>query len=232
SKTYTVTLTPLGGFTGTVSFTASGLPGGTTFSFNPTSVNLANLDFVSTDIPVTFTTSASTPAETYTITVTGTSGAVSHSDTVTLSVADYSLSATPSSSTVVVGNSASYTVTGIDNNGFTGNISLSASGLPGGASASFSPSSIPAGGSSTLIVATSAATTPGVYTLTISGSSGGLVRTKTVSLTVNPPPDFSLSASPASLTIAQGTSGTSTITENDLNGFTGSVSLSASGLPP
>src|ERR1041385_8498989 len=44
-------------------------------------------------------------------------------------------------------------------------------------------------------------------------------------------PDFSLSASPSSLSVTQGSSGSSTITVNKLNGFTGSVSLSASGLP-
>ena len=44
-------------------------------------------------------------------------------------------------------------------------------------------------------------------------------------------PSFTLSDSPSSLTITQGGSGTSTITVNDLNGFAGSVTLAASGLP-
>jgi hypothetical protein len=44
-------------------------------------------------------------------------------------------------------------------------------------------------------------------------------------------PDFSLSASPSSLAVTQGSSGTSTITVTKLNGFTGTVNLSASGLP-
>jgi hypothetical protein len=44
-------------------------------------------------------------------------------------------------------------------------------------------------------------------------------------------PDFSLSASPSSLTVKRGSSGSSTITVNDLNGFTGSVTLSTSALP-
>src|SRR6267142_412333 len=50
-----------------------------------------------------------------------------------------------------------------------------------------------------------------------------------------PPPNtganFSLSASPSSLTITQGTSGSSTITVTPSGGFTGSVSLSNSTLP-
>jgi hypothetical protein len=52
-----------------------------------------------------------------------------------------------------------------------------------------------------------------------------------VMLTVNPAPTFTLGASPASLTVAQGASGKSTITVVNQNGFTGKVTLAASGLP-
>jgi hypothetical protein len=44
-------------------------------------------------------------------------------------------------------------------------------------------------------------------------------------------PDFSLSASPSSLAVTQGSSGNSTITVTPSGGFTGSVSLSTSALP-
>lgn len=44
-------------------------------------------------------------------------------------------------------------------------------------------------------------------------------------------PNFSLSASPSSLTVTQGTNGSSTITVTPSGGFTGSVSLSTSTLP-
>jgi hypothetical protein len=44
-------------------------------------------------------------------------------------------------------------------------------------------------------------------------------------------PNFSLSASPSSLSVTQGTSGSSTITVTPSGGFTGSVSLSTSALP-
>ncbi len=45
-------------------------------------------------------------------------------------------------------------------------------------------------------------------------------------------PSFTLSAAPSSLTIAQGSSGTSTITVNPMNGFTGSVSLAVTSTLP
>ena len=44
-------------------------------------------------------------------------------------------------------------------------------------------------------------------------------------------PDFSVAAAPSSLTITQGTNGTSTITLTSLNGFNAATTLSASGLP-
>jgi hypothetical protein len=44
-------------------------------------------------------------------------------------------------------------------------------------------------------------------------------------------PNFSLSASPSSLTITQGSNGTSTITVTPTGGFSSSVALSATGLP-
>jgi hypothetical protein len=49
--------------------------------------------------------------------------------------------------------------------------------------------------------------------------------------TISPPPAFSLSASPSSLSVAQGGSGTSIITVGTASGFSGAVSLSAIGLP-
>jgi len=69
--------------------------------------------------------------------------------------------------------------------------------------------------------------------VTVTGTSGSLTHTATISLTVNAvaTPDFSLSASPASLTVTQGTSGSSTVTVTPSGGFTGSVTLSNSALP-
>src|SRR5262249_38745211 len=70
-------------------------------------------------------------------------------------------------------------------------------------------------------------------TLTVAGKSGTLTRTTSLTLTVNAPvvPDFSLSASPASLTVRRSASGTSTITVHPSNGFSGNVNLSIAGLP-
>lgn len=145
--------------------------------------------------------------------------------------ADYTLSASPASLTVTQGSSGSSTITVTPTNGFTGSVSLSASGLPAGVTATFGTN--PTTSTSVLTLSASATATTGTSTVTITGTSGTLTHTTTISLTVNAPaaPDFSLSASPTSVSVTQGGTGSSTVTVNKVNGFAGSVTLSASGLP-
>src|SRR5439155_1188494 len=81
STSYTATVTPSGGFTGTVSFSLTGLPAGAGGTFAPASV--MNGSGSST---LTVTTSATTPAGSSTLTIKGTSGNLSHSANVMLTV--------------------------------------------------------------------------------------------------------------------------------------------------
>jgi uncharacterized membrane protein len=179
-------------------------------------------------------------AGTYPLTITGTDGTITHTASVSLVVSapvvgDFSVGATPASQTVQAGNATTYTPTITPSGGFTGTVNLSASGLPAGASASFAPTSVTGGsGSSTLTVSTTSATAAGTYTLTITGTSGALTHSTTVTLVVTAPPpapNFSIAATPASLNVRRGTSGSYTVTVTALNGFTGTVNLTVSGVP-
>jgi hypothetical protein len=144
---------------------------------------------------------------------------------------DFSLTDSPTSLTVTQGTSGTSTVTVHPSGGFTGSVTLSASGLPSGVSASFGTN--PTTSTSVVTFTASSTATTGTSTVTITGTSGTLTHTTTVSLTINAPaqPDFSLSASPSSVSVVQGNTATSTISVTDVGGFTGSVTLSASGLP-
>ena len=107
---------------------------------------------------MTVTTSGSTPVGSSTLTITGTSGSLSHQTTVTLVVtaaADFSLTAAPSTQSVAVGGSTTYTATVTAQNGFTGSTGFAVSGLPTGATASFNPTTVTGTGSSTMTVTTS-----------------------------------------------------------------------------
>jgi galactose oxidase-like protein/PKD domain-containing protein len=144
---------------------------------------------------------------------------------------DFSISASPSSLSTAQGGNAPYTVSVSALNGFTDTVNFSVSGLPSGASASFAPASVSGSGSSTLTVTTSASTPVGTYTLSVSGATSTLNHSVNVTLNVNSAGDFSLSASPTTLRIPRGGGGSDTITVSALQGFTGTVSLSLSGLP-
>jgi kumamolisin len=143
----------------------------------------------------------------------------------------FTLSDSPSSLTITQGSSGTSTITVTDVNGFSGSVTLAASGLPSGVTATFGTN--PTTGTSVLTLTASATATTGTSTVTITGTSGSLTATTTVSLTVNSSatPTFSVSASPTSVTVTQGSSGTSTITVTSTGGFNSATTLSASGLP-
>jgi hypothetical protein len=146
---------------------------------------------------------------------------------------NFSITASPASQTVTAGAGTSYTTTVTASGGFNGVVTFSISGLPSGAGATFNPASVTGSGSSTLSVTTSTSTPAGTYTLTLTGTSGSLAHSTTVKLVVNPvggTPDFTISVSPASLTVTRGNSGTYTVTIGAVNGFSGTVTLSVAGL--
>jgi hypothetical protein len=97
---------------------------------------------------------------------------------------DFSISVTPASQTVTAGSSTTYTVSTAVTSGSATRVSLSATGLPTGASASFSSNPITSGGSSTLTVTTSTTTPNGTSTITVTGTSSATSHTATTSLTV------------------------------------------------
>jgi subtilase family serine protease len=148
------------------------------------------------------------------------------------STPSFTLSSSPSSMTITQGGSGgTSTITVTDLGGFSGSVTLAASGLPSGVTAAFSTN--PTTSTSTLTLTASSTATTGTATVTITGTSGSLTATTTVALTVNAAssPNFSVSASPSSLTITQGSNGTSTITVTSTGGFDSATTLSASGLP-
>jgi len=147
---------------------------------------------------------------------------------------NFTLSASPTSVSVVQGSNGTSTISSTIAGGFNSAVALSATGQPAGVTVSFNPTSIaaPGSGSSTMTMAVASTTATGTYTITVRGSGGGINQTTTVSLTVTAPAagNFTLSASPTSLTITRSSHGTTTITVHPTNGFSAGVTLSASGL--
>ncbi len=189
SVVYDLSLTSKNGFSGTVTFQSFGTPAGTR-TFSPGQLTFSGSSQTQT-ATLTLNTSTSATAKNYFPLITAFSANRLHDfqGTLTLSTSttpDFTISATPGSQTVTAGNSTSYTVTTGAQNGFTGTVALSASGLPSGASASFTPASIGGAGSSTLNITTTTSTAPGTFTLSITGTSGSLSHSTNVTLAVNP----------------------------------------------
>ena len=150
-----------------------------------------------------------------------------------LSAPDFGLSASPSSTPVPPGGTAVYDVDVTSINGYAGDVALSATGLsPSQANWNLSPSLITgASGTSQLSIATASSITPGIYPVTITGQSGQLMRSTTVTLQVLAPPDFGVATAPSSQPVVAGATGSFSVIVASLNGFTGTVSLSLTGLP-
>jgi len=162
-------------------------------------------------------------------TATDNGGSVSPPATRTITVPDFSLSATPAAGTVLAGGSTTYTATVTSGTGFVGTVAFSVNGLPQGATVSFSPASVNTSGSTTLSVSTSTSTPSGSYPLTITGTSGPLAHSVNVTLVVNT--DFTISVAPPSATISKGDTASYTVTITGGQGFSDTVGLSLTGVP-
>jgi subtilase family serine protease len=227
SGTDTITINPSGGFTGNVTLSASGLPSGVsaTFGTNPaTSSSVLSL-----------TASSTAATGTVTVTIAGVSGSIQQTTTISLTVnpassPSFTLSASPGSVSVTRGSQGTSTITINPSNGFNSSVTLSASGLPSGVSASFGTN--PATSSSPLTLTASSSAATGTVTVTITGVSGSIQQSTTVSLTVNPAstPGFTISASPGTVSVGTSSQATTTITIFPSGGFTGAVKLSATGM--
>jgi hypothetical protein len=185
SSTGTVTLSgpaPAGGVQVALSSNngAASVPSSVTVPAGATSATFpVNTTAVATSTPVIISASYGGVTQTASLTVTA--------------APNYTLSASPSSVTITQGSRGQSAVTVTPRNGFSGSVSLSASGLPSGVSAAFSPN--PTTTTSTLTLTASSAAATGTATVTITGTSGPLTHTTTISLTVNAAPNYTLTVS-------------------------------------
>ena len=235
STTYTVSTQATSGAARPVSLSVSGLPAGATGSFNPASVNAGGSSVL------TVSTTTATPAGTVGLVITGsyTSPPATHTTAVSLTVTapvpdDFAISASPSTQSVVQGSSTTYTVSTQATSGPAGTVSLSVSGLAAGATGTFNPASVTAGGSSVLTIAATSTAATGTFTLSIAGQyTSGTTHSAAVSLTVSAPvaDDFAISASPSTQSVVQGSSTTYGVDTQVTSGTARTVTLSIGGLP-
>jgi subtilase family serine protease len=207
------------GFNGNVSFSISGLPSGVTAAFSQSTYSYI----------LTLTVSNSVSPGPYALTITGTSGTLTATATLYMGVyvPTFTLSVPGIGFEVGQGSSATGTVTVNPQNGFTSAVNLAVSGLPNGATASFSPN--PTTGSSTMTVTASPTTPVGLYTFTYTGTSGNQTVTTEGTLSVQAP--FFVIGGGGAGKVIQGSSTSIPLQVQPYLGFTGSVYFSIPGLP-
>jgi hypothetical protein len=178
SGTSSITVTPVNGFNGTVALRATvlGQPAGVTAALNPMSIHGSGTS------TLTVSTAGDTPGGNFPIVVTGTSEGLTQTAYVTLALPGYSLTV-PSNLFLNQGATATATVTITPINGFNGNVSLSASGLPRGVTATFTPADTAS--SSQLVFTAGLKAATGFATITITGTSGSLTQTAIINLAVS-----------------------------------------------
>ena len=151
----------------------------------------------------------------------------------------FTLSASPNTLTVTPGGaSQTATISLAAENGFTGNIALTANvlGAPAGVTATVSPTSITGAGTSTLTVTADSSTNASTFVngnveVVVTGTSSGGIGTSPAFVTLGVP-NFALSLSPNVIYLNQSATATGTVSVTGQNGFGGSVDLSAlTGLP-
>jgi subtilase family serine protease/uncharacterized membrane protein len=241
-NTVVVTVTPAGGYTGTVAFTCAITP---TASSSPGTCAVPSATVTGTaavNATLTITTTYATTPGTYTATVTGTdtvTGTITSKTTVGVTVTappPPAIALTNSGALSFIagattGDSGTITVT--PSYGFTGVVNLTCAVTP---VATSSPATCSVGPTvtitgtgamtSTVTVTTTGTTTPGTYTATVTGKDGSVTGSTAVSVTVLAVPSFTLSNNgPITFGVGATSGNTATITVASVNSFTSTVGL-------
>ncbi|MFZ1113619.1 MAG: hypothetical protein WAN33_14255 [Candidatus Acidiferrales bacterium] len=143
----------------------------------------------------------------------------------------FTISASPSSISIPANTNAQVGLTLTPENGFSGTVTVSLSGLPSGVTVSpTSPFTLPTSGV-TLTLTAGASVADGNYPLTFQATSGSLSSSVPVSLTIEPLASFTFSLSFSSLVVPQGGSVTGIFNMSTGPGANNySVNLSVGGL--
>lgn len=232
TSAFTLSATGQNGFSGSPIVTLTGLPTGiTTSPASPFSVTTGGSQTVTLSLPVSVANGS------YPVTASASSGSLTHSTALTLKVdtaADFGIALSPNAITAAPGTSNTTFATSITaQNGFSGSTAVALSGLPAGATTSpASPFNVAAGSSQTVTLSLPTTVAAGSYAVTATGTSGSLTHSAPLALTVSTVPAFSIALSPVAIAVNAGMSNsnfTASITAE--NGFSGSVSVTLSGLP-
>jgi len=224
---FAVTINPAA-LIGSVNLTTSALPAGVTAVFS------RDLDPLKGQRMLNISTSQSTPAGSMTVTVMASDSMRTRTTSFNLTIApaaDFSMAVNPSLQRVKPSMSAIYAVQIAFSNATAGPVTLSASGLPSGATASFDPPTLTSSGTSNLTITAGPDTVAAIRGVNVVASDNSGTITVPITLVISPA-DFSLSLLEGPSAIEAGGTFAAQIAVGGLFGaIPGTVNLSATGLP-
>jgi hypothetical protein len=181
SASVSLSATAVNGFSSQITVQLTGIPTGVTVS--PSSITLVP----GTPQQVTFTAAGNAANAKGSVVFTGTSGALTHTVGLSLSVTapDFSMGVNPNTQSVDAGSSTTVSLSATALGGFSSQISVQVTGVPGGVTVSPTVFTL-VPGTPQQVTLTAAANAPSANaTVTFTGSSGSLTHTAALSLTVN-----------------------------------------------
>jgi len=201
SNQYQISVASLGDFSSPVTLSVAGLPYGVSYAISSSSVTPPAGGVASATLLVSVGQDA-IPGD-YALIVSGsstgcttlyyeTAQCVDYSFVVAQvpSVTDFQINVSPSAQSVVINQYASFAVQVTSLGGFSSNVVLSLQRVPNGVSSSFTATTLtPTDNNpetSTLTLSPSTTAQPGVYSVDVVGTSGGVTKTYTISLTIMP----------------------------------------------
>jgi uncharacterized membrane protein len=237
TRSVEMTLASFGRYSGNVTLGASGMPAGMQANFTPSSVTLDGKNPVTASLSIQV--GSNVPFGLHDLTVTATAPGKVATATVRVSVLAPEFGIiTASSVSIGSGSSQAITVDIISYRGFAGTISLSTHSEHAGITASVSPNSVVLGANesrtSTLTLSADASVPHGSYAVKIAGSVAGGASAQWTMYVRVAPPDIHLgvgSNGSSSIHIPRGGSASLPVSVASQNNFSGTVALSAAGMP-
>lgn len=224
----TATIARTGSFAGTVDLTTEGVPSGITAAFSPSAITSGT---TSTTLAVSVAGTVAPGAYTFTIRGRAT-GLADQTAQVAMTVTAppaIGLTLTPAALTVVQGASGQSTVA-IARTNLTAPIVMTATGAPTGVTATFSVPTVNSETSTVLTLAVGATVAAGTYPITVTATAGSVTQSATLQLTVGVQSSLAISVAPTAVSVAQGLSGTATVTITRTN-VGGNVTVAVTGQP-
>jgi hypothetical protein len=226
SQTVTVTVSPVNGFSGSVSATISGLPTGVTASPASFSITEAGSE------QVQLTAASSATAGTSTISISTSSGTLSHSASLQLTVtgAGITLTLQPASLSLIPGVQQQVQLAVNATNGYNQFISGTLTALPAGVTVNSTTFSVFPGGTATFYFTAASGASAG--TVQIAAGSGAVAASAQLPITINTTPDFQLTTGANNaLGVSQSAYTSFQLSAVGLNGFSQPINVSFTGLP-